>query len=207
MNARTAAACLLLATCMFGCRTADTGGNALPVGDITVIGPGWNPTPLPQSTPRQRVNVTLGSKAYSAEYGGEPSTSGDWGQPSIVGMGDTWQQSRGYYYLWGYWRLIESERIDAITWGTTVVWRLKNGVEQLFVECGQVMVMPKGVETCVLVKEGYYVDITEDFSGMVTVSAPKATPQPQDNPVDPVLKEIKEFLDKARLGHADPCNP
>lgn len=186
-----------------------------PGTEITFTLP-WNEIPLGQRSDVALVNVNLGSKSYHVEYGGDPTVPGSVGEGLITGGGDAWRQSKGYLYMWGYWKLLITDRSRTITWGTTVIARFlpesSDGAlperEQLFVECGSVVVIPEdGATPPVVVKEGEYVVLSGSASGGVAVTGPLPTPTGATPNSTAEELSIIEFLKHARFGHPDPCNP
>jgi hypothetical protein len=172
-------------------------------GDLDVLIP-WSDILLPATTDPRTVHITHAGEVFHADYGGDP-TNPTSVAASIVEGGRTWRQSKGYFYIWGHWRLFETDRTRTITWGTTAIWRAippsaaQSGREQIFVECGTVIVIPKDyTEPCRVINQGQYVEITGSPANGIDITSPMPTPS---------FGPIFEFVNRAREGHADPCNP
>ncbi len=186
--------------------------NWLGETETTVVVP-WADIAVPPSTERAIVHVLFGGDAYNAEYGGDPTDASTVGEAVIIDGGGTWRQSKGYFYIWGYWRLLDTDRTRTITWGTTVIGRFvppSNGLpdrEQIFVECGRAVVIPKGSGgQPKVVKAGEYVVANGSGAG-VQLSDPKPTPSSTMLGPSPEEQSIIGFLALVRGGHPDPCNP
>ncbi len=130
----------------------------------------------------------------------------------VIDGGKGWRLFRGYVYLTGYWRYLETDRVRTITWGTDVVARIvpagsyiqPDGMstvslparDQIFVLKGEVWVFPKDVSVAksVLVSAGEYIYAHKGAAGDTEIKGPYSIPKMGDSLVEDYA-EIIPFLD------------